>query len=395
MKNNVKVIFHIDMNAFFTSCEQIHNPKLQNKPIAISGKNAIYNKGVILTASYEARKFGVKSAMPVFQAKELCPQLILVPSNHSLYQDYSRKFFSLLKEYTNKIEIGSIDEAYMDITSLITTKHPLTLAKEIQDRLFHEIGLPTSIGIASNKFLAKMASDFKKPMGISVLRRREIKTLLWPLPIKEMFGIGKKTAPKLVDAGILTIGDLVKKDKKVVAQAILGNQYDHFYQCALGYGDDHVDPSKNDSYKSVGHSETYSVFIIDEKVALQHLEKLTEMVLNRLHRYRYLTKTITIQIRDDHFKTHSKSLTIKDYTNQFDKIYPVVIDLFDELWDRKPIRLLGVSTSNLIEKQEYKEEYNLFNYQDHIEDESLIKTVHQINRKFGSTMIKRGIKLKK
>lgn len=393
MKKAVKVIFHIDMNAFFTSVEQIVRPELKGKPIAISGSNTIYNKGVILTASYEARQFGVKSAMPVFQAKELCPELILVPARHDVYQAYSDQMIKFLKTYTPLVEVGSIDEAYLDVSDLL--QHPLELAKEIQSRLYHELGLPCSIGIAPNKFLAKMASDLKKPMGITVLRRREVPEKLWPLSISQMYGIGKKTAPKLINAGVLTIGDLIKPEHKTVLEQILGNQYEKFYQHALGYGDTQVDPRKNEEYKSIGHSTTMNVAIVDEIEAKKVLHELTEMVCARLIRHRYLAKTITTQIRYENFKTHSKSLTIAKPTDEFDTIYPIVESLFEDLWSEEPIRLLGVSTGNLVDRKDYQEEINLFNYEKQIEAEKLIKTIHAIKRKYGENVITRGYKLKK
>jgi DNA polymerase IV len=390
MKNKVRVIFHIDMNAFYTSVEQINNSNLKNKPIAISGKNAIYNKGVILTASYEARKMGVRSAMPVFKAKELCPQLIMVPPHFELYQEYSQKMIEFLKTYTEQIEVASVDEAYLDVTDV--KMHPVALAQEIQDRLNHEIGLPSSIGIATNKFLAKMGSDMKKPMGITVLRRREIKEKLWPLKIGDMYGIGKKTAPKLVEAGVQTIGDLVKPEHQEAVKVILANQYERFYQNAWGYGDSFVDPSKNDQYKSIGHSTTFIAPIIEEESANQKLSMLTEMVVTRLVNHQYLAKTLTVQVRYENFKTYSKSITIEKPTQTYETIHSIVLNLFDELWNRQPIRLLGVSSSNLVEQSEYREEYNLFNYEKHLDDEPIIKTMHAINRKYGQDILKKGIK---
>ncbi|MDF2699307.1 MAG: dinB 2 [Haloplasmataceae bacterium] len=395
MKNNVKIIFHIDMNAFYTSVEQINNPLLRNKPIAIGGKNAIFNKGVIVTASYEARKFGVKAAMPVFEVRELCPHIIILTGNMALYREYSHRFINLLKEYTSLIEIASIDEAYLDVTDVCITKHPLELAKEIQDRLYLEIGLSNSIGIASNKFLAKMASDFKKPMGITVLRRREVSNLLWPLKISDMFGIGKKTAPKLIEGGIKTIGDLVKEENKVIATKVLGNQFEHFYLNALGYGNNIVDPSQNESYKSIGNSLTYNDPVRTEEAAYLKLKELTSLVCTRLINHNYVAKTLSIQIKYPDFKSYSKSKTIENHTDQYDIIYNKVTLLFDELWNRQPIRLLGVSTSNIIEKQAAFEQLDLFSYENKIEDEKIVKLMNNINRKYGDNSIKKAINKKK
>lgn len=395
MKNNVKIIFHIDMNAFFISCELINHPELRNKPLAIAGKAAIYNKGVVVTASYEARRYGVKAAMPVFEARRLCPHLIIISSNMSLYQEKSKIFIRFLQRYTNCIEVASIDEAYLDLTQRCQEKHPLALAKEIQQKLVEEYQLPTSIGIATNKFLAKMASDMKKPMGITVLRNKEIKEKLWPLPIGEMYGIGKKTAPKLINKGIKTIGDLVKNENKDCVKQVLGNQYTHFYQNALGYGNNVVDSERNAENKSIGNSSTFRENVVLERIAYKYLKTLTDSVVKRLNKHNYLTKTITVQIKYVNFKSYTKSKTITDYTSEFDFIYNVVIDLFDELWNKTPIRLLGVSTSHLVEKKAIINQLSLFNYEQFTEDEKIVKLMNEINRKYGDNTIKKGNKLKK
>ncbi len=393
MKKKGRIIFHIDMNAFFISCELISKPSLINKAIAISGNNAKFNKGVIVTASYEAREYGVKAAMPVFQARKLCPHLLIIPSNMNLYRECSQKFKNFLKEYTSLIEIASIDEAYLDVTELCKNIHPLALAKEIQQKLLNIYQLPTSIGIAANKFLAKMASDMKKPLGITVLRNKELKEKLWPLKINEMYGIGKKTAPKLIDNDILTIGDIVKNPEK--AKKILGNQFNHFYLNALGYGNNIVDPNKNDSYQSIGNSTTFQELITTETVAYKKLKELTQIVVSRLIKHSYLIKTISIQIKYADYKSHTKSYTLNYHTQDISIIYNNVIDLFDELWNKNLIRLLGVNTSNIIEKRDNIEQLNLFTYENQVNNENIIKLMNDINRKFGENTIKRGYKLKK
>ena len=203
MEKKYKVIFHVDLNAFFASCEMAQNPALKKVPLGIGGRK---DRGVLTTANYEARKYGVSSAMPVMEARRLCPNLEVLPVNFPLYEKYSNIFFDLLSEYSDTIEKGSIDEGYLDMTNPKVDKHPLELAKEIQTRLLEEHDLPVSIGVAPNMFLAKMASNMKKPLGVTVLRRRDIEEKLWPLPIEAMHGIGKKTYPDLKLIGIQTIG---------------------------------------------------------------------------------------------------------------------------------------------------------------------------------------------
>ena len=391
MKKGVHIIFHIDMNAFYASVEEALRPELKGKAFAVGNNRSNFNKGVILTASYAARKYGVRSAMPIFQAKSLYPDLLIVSPRMHVYKAYSERVMNLLKEYTNIFEQASIDECYLDMSHVFPKRHPVAVAKDIQQRIYNELSLPCSIGIASNKFLAKMASDFKKPMGITVLRRRDVPKKIWPLKIGEMHGIGRKTAPKLEEAGIRTIGDLVKPEHQYNAQSILGNQYDRFIQHAYGYGSQTLDVEAHETYKSIGNSNTFTVPIIDEQTANLRLEKLVDHVCGRLKAHRYVARTFTVQIRYIDFKTYSKSMTIDDYINDPVRINTIIKQLFDELWTGHPIRLLGVTASQLEEREKIQKEINLFNYQEVLKDEPLIKTVHNIKRKFGDHIIQKGI----
>src|SRR5690606_33609023 len=202
MVKRARIIFHVDMNSFYASVEMAHNPKLKGKPLAVAG-NPEERKGIIVTSSYEARAKGVKTAMPLWEAKKLCPELIVVRPNFERYRETSRKIFQLLAEITPIIEPVSIDEGYMDVTNHPT--HPLQLAKQVQQALLKELDIPCSIGIGPNKFLAKTASDMKKPLGITILRIRDLPQKLWPLPIDKMYGVGKKTAEKMRKLNIQTI----------------------------------------------------------------------------------------------------------------------------------------------------------------------------------------------
>ena len=391
MKKQVKIIFHIDMNAFFIACELIRHPELKNIPLAIGSKAAIFNKGVILSASYEARKFGIRSAMSVFEAKQLCPQLKIIPGDHEYYEEISQKFIDFLRKYTDLIEVASIDEAYLDMTEVCKTRYAIDVAKEIQDTLLNEYQLPCSIGISINKFLAKMASDMKKPLGITVIRKRELPEKLWPLTIDKMFGIGSKTAPKLMNAGIKTIGDLVKDENKPIIKSILGNLSEYFIEAALGNSDDTVDPKRNSEYKSIGNSSTYIHNLHTAEEAYAELQRLAKLVASRLTEHRYVGKTITVSIKYPDLSVHSKSRTLTEFTNNFEIIYQEACDLFDKLWKHEPIRLLGVSVKELKEKQQIYEQLTLFNYQEYVEQEQLIRVVNTLKRKFGDKVIKKGM----
>ncbi|MCF7925599.1 MAG: DNA polymerase IV, partial [Candidatus Izimaplasma sp.] len=279
MKKTYKVIFHIDLNAFFATCEMAEDPSLRDVPLGIGGN---HERGVLTTANYIAREYGVKSAMPVSEAKKLCPNLVVLPGNFDLYHKYSEAFFDLLYEYVDDVEKGSIDEGYIDVTALSDEIHPLKLAQQIQKRLLDEHHLPVSIGIAPNMFLAKMASDIKKPLGITVLRKRDVEEKLWPLPIQAMYGIGKKTYPDLIKLGIQTIGDLVQYKDERKLRIVLGNQLEHFVNRAKGYDDREIDPSRHVDMKSIGNSQTYMKNLQVYQEIIDKLQQLTRKVVNRL-----------------------------------------------------------------------------------------------------------------
>ena len=211
-ENHVRIIFHIDMNAYFCSVACILYPSLRGEAFAIGRENTY--KGVISTASYEARALGIHAAMPISEAYKIKPDLKVISIDYKYYQDYHNKFVNIIKEYSNLIEVASIDELYADMTDISKSKHPIVLAKEIQLRLLKELGLSCSIGIAPTLFLAKMASDIKKPLGITVIRKKDVKDILYPLSVKEIFGIGKKTYPKLINGGINTIAEFMMPENK-------------------------------------------------------------------------------------------------------------------------------------------------------------------------------------
>ena len=200
-----RIILHIDMNCFFASCEIAENPELLKKPVVIAHDDP-FQRSIVLTASYVARSYGIKTTMQVREAFQLCKDIIIIEPDMDLYVSYSEKFYQYLLTITKKVEMASIDEAYVDVSDY--QGNVVALADKIQNDLLKEYRLPCSIGIAPNKFLAKMASDMKKPLGITILRKRELNQYLWPLPLEQMHGVGKKTAPKLQSLGLKTIGDL-------------------------------------------------------------------------------------------------------------------------------------------------------------------------------------------
>ena len=390
MEKKYRIIFHIDLNAFFASCEEAEDKTLKNLPLGIGGRS---DRGVLTTANYNARKFGVRSAMSVIEAKRLCPNLVILPVNFDLYHKYSTIFFDLLKEYSDVIEKGSIDEGYVDMTDYVKDRHPVEIAKEIQDRLLTEHDLPVSIGIAPNMFLAKMASDIKKPLGITVLRKREVDKILWPLPIESMFGIGKKTHPNLKLLGINTIGDLANYPDKKKLALVLGNRTEEFVNKAHGISKGVVTPNRHADMKSIGNSSTYLQDVFEYPDAIQKLQKLTKKVVERVQNDNSVAKTISIQVRYNDFTQINRSFTLEYHTDNFYEIYEVVERLFDDNQSDKPIRLLGVSASNLKDSTSNFRQLNIFNIpKNAVKEEGVMRLLDSINENYGETLIKKGVK---
>jgi len=396
MKNTNKIIFHIDLNSFFASCEVADNPDLAGKPIVVAPDNK--RRGIILAASYEARKFGVKSAMRLSDAMKLCPYIIVVDANMSLYSHYSRIFFEYLLTITQELEPASIDEGYLDVTEVAKTIHPVELAEKIQKELLEKYKLPCSIGIAPNKFLAKMASDMKKPLGITILRKREIDQYLWPLPIEAMPGVGKKTYPKLVDLGIKTIYDLAHYPKLDVLQDVVGkNNAQYLMEKAHGIDDSVVDSNRFDEVLSVSNSHTFDADIYDIKVAKMGLRVLCNTVSNRLIKKELKAYTFTLQIKYNTFKSITRARTLDTALSDSNQMYAILEDLYDEYYDDIfGVRLLGVEAGKLIQSKDEVIQLSIFDQKSISEKESSVyELISRLQTQFGKDIIAKGVKVKK
>lgn len=380
----MQIIFHIDLNAFYASAEISVDPSLEGKPLVISGNN---RRSIVSTASYEARKYGIHSAMPLFKAKELCQDLIVRPVNFDLYKKLSDEFFQLIASYSSILEIASIDECYVDFTKYVTQHqiHPYDLAKEIQNNVYHELNLKCSIGIAPNKFLAKMASDMKKPMGITILNKKNFKEILWPLDVSEMFGIGKKTYPKLKEAGICTIGDVANYNNYNQLRTIIGKNALLLYRKANGIDNSKVNVQKN-QLKSVGNSTTLQYDTSDIDSLYDVLKKLSQKVSYRAKRRNLVSNTISITIKYTRFESVSRQTIIDHYINDYETILSNAKYLFDNHFDGRPVRLLGVCLNNTVNIHDRPVQMNLFQ-QDIKEKEELSsaqKIISEINKKTNS-----------
>lgn len=370
MKKAVKVIFHIDINAFYAQVAIIKDPYLVNEVFVVGGRSSS-PRGVITTASYKARALGIKSAMPISEAIKIYPKVLVVPVNHKEYKKYSNLFIKFLRSYTDRVLVASIDEAYLDVTEITKDIHPLDLAKQMQQKLYEKYELPSSIGIAPTLYLAKMASDLKKPMGITVLRKRDIPKMILPLPIKELHGLGIKTYPYLEKQGIKTIGDFARKEnKELILNYMTEENYQKFINSILGNSSNNVDPSKYDIPKSISNETTFSYDIDSYDLLLEELSSLYEVIFKRLIKENLLAKTITIKLRDTNFKTITRSKSLNDYSSDYNTFKDMMEELFYDNYNNKPLRLVGVGYNNIILAKEYEQDYNLFTYQKILNNET-------------------------
>ncbi|WP_226677124.1 DNA polymerase IV [Mesobacillus jeotgali] len=380
-----RVILHVDMNSFYASVEMAYDSDLKGKPLAIAG-NPEERRGIIVTCSYEARKFGVRTTMPLWEAKKLCPDLIIKKPNFERYRTASAAMFDILRQYTELVEPVSIDEGYMDITECSDIGAPMEIAESIQKRIFEQLDLPCSIGIAPNKFLAKTASDMKKPMGITVLRKRDILKVLWPLEVGEMHGVGTKTADKLKSIGIDTIGGLAAANE-IQLKGLLGINGLRLKERANGQDNRQVDPDSVYDFKSIGNSTTLPRDISNQHELLKVLERLSEQVAARMKRKEAVATTISLMIRFKDRKTITRSQKLQNPVSKQDEIAAAAKTLFLKHWNGDPIRLLGITGTDLLEVDKAVKQLDLFSYEQDAKKEPLINTMSQLREKYGKNII--------
>ena len=390
-ENTNKVIFHIDMNMFFCSLAVIKHPSLKGKAFACAPSNT--TKGVISSASYKAREKGIRSAMSLVEAFRIMPDLICVEPDIKMIHEYHNHFISLIKDYTKIIEVASVDEVYADMSEICKTRDKIVLAREIQRRLVKEYHLPCSIGIAPTLFLAKMASDMKKPLGLVVINKENSIDILKDLPVSDIFGIGKKTYPILIDNGIQTIKDFIDlKNKEKIIGLVGQRTYEYVINSVNGSSRNQVINNKYDKSESLSRSVTFNVYLETIEELDRELKRLVGEVVLNMEKHKYIAKGVTVILRDENFKTKSFSKMIK-YTFDYDALYEEAYELLEQNYKGNKIRLLGLGVYGLKDKDLQKEEYNLFTYEKYIEKEEKIrKTLEQLQNKFGKNSIAKGIK---
>ena len=335
-------IIHVDIDAFFASVEQLDNPELKGKPIAVGGSQA---RGVVAAASYEARKFGVKSAMSGILAKQKCPDLIFVKPNFSRYKEISHQIREIFYDYTDLVEPLSLDEAYLDVTeNKVGNPSASLIAQEIRNRIFNELNLTASAGISINKFIAKVASDINKPNGQKTINPEEVISFLDNLPINQFYGVGKVTASKMYNLGIFTGNDLKQKSLEELAN-LFGKSGAHYYSIVLGIHNSEV---KTDRIrKSVGAETTFFENISSEIFMIQKLEKIADELEKRLKKIDTKGKTVTLKIKYSDFTLQTRSKTIDEFIQQKKEFFPIVKELLYQEKLKNSVRLLGISFANL------------------------------------------------
>lgn len=343
-----QIILHIDMDAFFAAIEQLDFPDLRGKPVIVcADPKQSRGRGVVSTASYEARKFGVHSAMPISQAYQRCPQGIFVPPRMRRYAEMSRQVMSLLADFSPLVEQLSIDEAFIDFTGTLKIYgSPETIGKKVKLKILTETHLTCSVGIAPNKFVAKIASDLEKPDGLVLVPEDGVGRFLNPLPIAKMWGVGKKTEPILAKMGIHTIGDLAAMPQKVVTDR-LGKWGLHFWLLAQGIDNRSVENHRM-AQKSLSQETTFDTDVADVEVMHKTLFCIADDLARLLRRHRLKGKTVTLKIRFEDFSTFTRSQSVRKYIDGSDEIRQIAFNLFDA-FDRqkKKVRLLGISVSKL------------------------------------------------
>lgn len=384
---------HIDVNNAFLSWSAIDLLNKGSKydirnSYAVIGGDEERRSGIVLAKSTPCKKLGIKTAETIYSAKKKCPALRVYPPNFPFYSMMSKKLFELLSNYTPDIEIASIDECYLDYGKVKNLYgDPLLFAKKIQKQILDELGFTVNIGIANNKLCAKMASDFSKPYKIHTLYENEVEEKMYPLPIEDLFGIGKKTAPKLRNLGIETIGDLAKMDEKRL-RPMFKNMAISMIESAKGIS---FDPVVSDKWvpKGIGNEITLSKDVSDKETLLHHLLDLTENVSLRLRKQKKYAYTVCVTIKTNDFKRRSHQKKLLNATNVTSELYEQVKRVFLEMYDDDKVRLIGVRLDNLTEHRTYQG--SLFDsFKEEKQNAKLDETIDSIKLKYGQKSIKKA-----
>ncbi len=380
------MILHIDMDAFYASVEQLDDPRLKNKCVIVGGTS---NRGVVSAASYEARQFGVRSAMPIYQAKQKCPHGIFVLPRMGRYKEVSKKVMSLLRDFSPLVEPVSIDEAYMDITGCQRLfGEPQELAWEIKRKIKESVNLTCSVGVAPNKFMAKIASDMEKPDGLTLILPDQVQAFIDSLPVRKVPGVGKKMFRQLELLGIRTLGDVQRVPEKSLMKH-LGKFGKRLRALSSGSDDSPVRP--HTPHKSISSERTLAADTRDVKLLKRYLLNQSAEVARQLRQTGVRAKTVTIKIKDEDFKTVTRRTTIAIPTQSSKTIYKHAEQLMDDYKITKKIRLIGVGSSGF-SSVSASVQMGLFDTDEEIKDnwEKIDKALDSISKKFGKDVVGRA-----
>lgn len=341
-------IIHVDMDCFYAQIEQRDHPEFRGQPVIVAGRSS--SRGVVATASYEARKFGVHSAMPTSRAHQLCPNGYYVQPNFEKYRSVSEQIMSIFKSYTDHVQPVSLDEAYLDITHLVRRDLPAqTIARYIQRDVFEVTGLTCSAGVSYNKFLSKLASGMNKPSGRTVITHENVHDILMALDIGDFPGVGRVTEEKMKKDNIHTGQDLYEYTEQQLIH-MYGKRGTKLYHYARGIGSDIVKSER--IRKSIGKETTFEVDKNDDEEILSVIRSLSSRVSERLKKYNLAGDVVTVKLKESNFKSYSKQMKVIDRVSESEDIYNIAYDLYNDLKNPdEPIRLIGVTIGNLSEKR--------------------------------------------
>lgn len=398
-----QIIFHIDVNSAYLSWTAVEELKhgserdLREIP-AIIGGNQKSRHGIVLAKSISAKKYGIQTGEPVANALRKCPNLVIASPSHNLYREYSSKLMSFLRNYTPDIEQVSVDECFLDFTGIANQfSSPIEAAVEIKDKVYEKFGFTVNVGISDKKLLAKMASDFEKPNKVHTLFTEEIQAKMWPLPVGELFMAGQSSVKVLEKLEVRTIGDLAQMDPKLI-ELHLKSHGRKLWELANGMDDSTVETEKGEA-KGIGNSTTLPKDLETEEEAREVLLRLAESVGGRLRKAGQKAGMVSVEIRYHNFENCSHQKQLLRATNSDQNIYVEVVELFRELWNKEPIRLLGIRTSKLVDEGE-PEQLTIFDidYSDNRNEkvskrkkhEELDKALDIIRKKYGNEAVVRG-----
>lgn len=391
MESEQRAIMHVDMDAFYAAIEQRDNPELKGKPVIVGG--SIESRGVVSTASYEARKYGVHSAMAMTEAHRRCPHGVYLPVDMQKYRRVSRQIMEIFHRFTPEVEAISLDEAFLDVTGsrkLFGTAEEI--GREIKRLIQQEVQLTASVGLSYNKFLAKLASDMDKPDGFYQIRPEELESKVWPLPIRRMMGVGSKTAQMLEKMGVTTIGQLAGMNTGLL-EHLLGKQGIMMHEVANGIDNRPVEPVRES--KSVGRETTFPQDISEQYLLETILFTLTDDVCHTLRSSNLKGKTVSIKIRYPDFHSITRAVTLEQYTSSFEPVFAAVQQLMQHNYkDGTAVRLIGVSVSNLKKDDQIVEQQDLFQDDTLQKKQNALNSVmDSINGKYGGDTVRRARKL--